>query len=155
MARRSIKLKTRIKVFERDNYTCQYCGAKPPEAILHIDHIVPWSKGGTNDMSNLITACSLCNLGKSDECIELPQVDEDSGGTFADGIEILCGWTVSRRTRALLDAYIRCFSFELVYKAFMEGYKKLGENYNMYDMCDLIFSIPTKCFSIMKGAGNG
>lgn len=61
-----IPARTRYMVLERDGYTCQYCGAKAPRAELHIDHIVPVSKGGTSDMSNLVTACAECNLGKSD-----------------------------------------------------------------------------------------
>ena len=61
-----IPARTRYMVLERDGYTCQYCGAKAPRAELHIDHIVPVSKGGTSDMSNLVTACVECNLGKSD-----------------------------------------------------------------------------------------
>ncbi len=64
--REPIPARTRYEVFERDGYTCQYCGAKAPDVELHIDHIVPVSKGGTNDMTNLVTACASCNLGKSD-----------------------------------------------------------------------------------------
>ena len=36
----------RFKVLNRDNFTCQYCGRKPPKVKLHIDHINPKSKGG-------------------------------------------------------------------------------------------------------------
>lgn len=64
--REAIPARTRYMVFERDGYTCQYCGAKAPSVELHVDHIVPVSKGGTSDMSNLVTACAECNLGKSD-----------------------------------------------------------------------------------------
>lgn len=63
--REPIPSRTRYEVFERDGYTCQYCGAKAPSVELHVDHIVPVSKGGTNDLSNLVTACAECNLGKS------------------------------------------------------------------------------------------
>lgn len=55
----------RFKIFTRDGYTCQYCGQKPPEVILHIDHRVPVSKGGDNDPMNLVTGCRDCNLGKA------------------------------------------------------------------------------------------
>jgi 5-methylcytosine-specific restriction endonuclease McrA len=41
-----------------------YCGRRAPEDRLHIDHIVPWSKGGTTVFDNLRTACDVCNLGK-------------------------------------------------------------------------------------------
>lgn len=64
--REPISSRKRFMVLERDGYTCQYCGARAPEARLHVDHIVPVSKGGTNDLDNLVTACEQCNLGKSD-----------------------------------------------------------------------------------------
>ena len=54
----------RFEVFKRDRFSCQYCGAAAPEAVLHCDHIHPVVEGGTNDLINLITACASCNLGK-------------------------------------------------------------------------------------------
>ena len=49
----------------RDNYTCQICGATVKDGVkLHIDHIVPVSKGGTNDINNLQVLCKQCNLEK-------------------------------------------------------------------------------------------
>ncbi len=62
--RKAISKKTRFEIFKRDLFTCQYCGATPPSAILHIDHIHPVAKGGKNGRENLITACQTCNLGK-------------------------------------------------------------------------------------------
>lgn len=57
----------RHEVFKRDNYTCVECGAtKKDGATLHIDHIIPVSKGGSDELSNLQTLCSDCNLNKSD-----------------------------------------------------------------------------------------
>jgi len=64
--RKSIAKKTRFEVFKRDSFTCQYCGRKSPDVLLVIDHIEPVSKGGTNDILNLITSCADCNAGKSD-----------------------------------------------------------------------------------------
>lgn len=64
---RQVPLKDRVRVFDRDNYTCQMCGATVEDgAKLHIDHIIPVSKGGTNELDNLQTLCFECNLGKSD-----------------------------------------------------------------------------------------
>ena len=67
MSRKAITKTARFEVFKRDKFTCQYCGASAPDVILEIDHIKPVSKGGTNDIINLITACRDCNRGKSDK----------------------------------------------------------------------------------------
>lgn len=55
----------RHEVFKRDNYRCKECGATNKETTLHIDHIVPVSKGGTDELDNLQTLCESCNLAKS------------------------------------------------------------------------------------------
>ena len=62
--RKQIGKKVRFEVFKRDSFTCQYCGSTPPKAILHVDHINPVALGGKNNLDNLITACSVCNIGK-------------------------------------------------------------------------------------------
>lgn len=64
MARERISKRTRFEVFKRDRFTCQYCGGKPPEVTLELDHIHPVAKGGTNDILNLCTSCKECNRGK-------------------------------------------------------------------------------------------
>lgn len=66
---RSINARLRFKVLNRDNFKCCACGASPakdPSVELHVDHIIPWSKGGETVIDNLQTLCSKCNLGKSD-----------------------------------------------------------------------------------------
>jgi len=66
MAKRTaIPKSIRFEVFKRDKFTCQYCGLSAPDVILEIDHIKPISKGGTNDILNLVTACRDCNRGKT------------------------------------------------------------------------------------------
>lgn len=64
--RKTITNKTRFEVFKRDSFTCQYCGGKAPDIVLNVDHIKPVSKGGKNDIINLITSCFECNSGKRD-----------------------------------------------------------------------------------------
>lgn len=68
-----MKAGVRFKIFERDNFTCQYCGRKPPEVILHCDHIHPVSKGGDDAEINLITSCRDCNLGKKAKILKNPK----------------------------------------------------------------------------------
>jgi hypothetical protein len=65
---RDPSLRLRFQVLLRDRFTCCGCGKSPATStgtILHIDHIVPWSKGGETVLENLRTLCSRCNLGKS------------------------------------------------------------------------------------------
>lgn len=69
MARKSISKKTRFEVFKRDGFKCQYCGISAPDAVLHVDHIDPVSKGGAHDMFNFLTSCQACNSGKSDRIL--------------------------------------------------------------------------------------
>jgi len=66
---RNINARIRFKVLKRDNFKCCACGASPakdPSVDLHVDHIIPWAKGGETVVDNLQTLCSKCNLGKSD-----------------------------------------------------------------------------------------
>ena len=60
-ARKNIPDKIRFEVFKRYLYVCQICGSKDR---LEIDHIVPVSKGGSDDPSNLQPLCYPCNRGK-------------------------------------------------------------------------------------------
>ena len=61
----AVSTRKRFEVFKRDAFTCQYCGRKPPDVTLHVDHVVPSSRGGADGMENLVTSCATCNLGKS------------------------------------------------------------------------------------------
>lgn len=65
--RKNLSKKVRFEIFKRDAFTCQYCGQSAPKVILEVDHIIPVSKGGDNDLTNLITSCRDCNRGKSDK----------------------------------------------------------------------------------------
>lgn len=65
--RRRLTAVAKEKIFIRDKYECQYCGSHED---LEIDHIIPLSKGGNNEDSNLITACHKCNNLKGDKDIK-------------------------------------------------------------------------------------
>ena len=65
--RREISDRQRFRILVRDGFRCMACGASPinqPGIELHVDHIVPWSKGGETTDDNLQCKCSKCNLGK-------------------------------------------------------------------------------------------
>ena len=53
----------RGRVLRRDGYICAYCG----QMANTVDHILPVSKGGTDDMENLVAACTSCNSRKSNK----------------------------------------------------------------------------------------
>lgn len=60
----------RFDVLCRDGFRCRYCGVSVEEgALLHVDHVMPKSKGGADSLDNLVTACLDCNLGKSDKVL--------------------------------------------------------------------------------------
>jgi hypothetical protein len=65
--RREISDRQRFRILVRDGFQCKSCGASPlikPGVELHVDHILPWSKGGETTDDNLETKCKQCNLGK-------------------------------------------------------------------------------------------
>ena len=68
--RDNISSKLRFDVFRRDKYVCQYCGACGPGVELEVDHVIPVSKGGTDNIDNLKTSCFNCNRGKGDNLKE-------------------------------------------------------------------------------------
>ncbi|MEK7486406.1 MAG: HNH endonuclease [Planctomycetota bacterium] len=55
---------SRLNVYKRDNFRCQYCGKVKNEEDLTIDHIFPKSRGGTCNWENCVTACVSCNTHK-------------------------------------------------------------------------------------------
>lgn len=62
---RAVSARLRYQVLERDRGRCVLCGARPADGVrLHVDHILPWSRGGRTTLENLQTLCALCNLGK-------------------------------------------------------------------------------------------
>lgn len=68
-ARKQISKKIRFEVFKRDDFRCQYCGNRPPQTTLEVDHIDPVANGGDNSINNLVTSCFDCNRGKSDRLL--------------------------------------------------------------------------------------
>lgn len=60
--KKPIPRELRKLVFERDNYTCRYCGQHADRP--HCDHVYPESRGGATELSNLVTACRKCNIQK-------------------------------------------------------------------------------------------
>ena len=61
---RNIPQETKYKVLRRDNCVCQICKKNISDEEINFDHIIPWSKGGSSDVSNIRLLCSECNKSR-------------------------------------------------------------------------------------------
>ena len=77
----------RWQILERDNFTCQYCGQRAPDAKLEIDHIIPVEEDGKDTEDNLITSCYACNRGKSGLMIRRKRASKRNPAKPYSGIE--------------------------------------------------------------------
>jgi 5-methylcytosine-specific restriction endonuclease McrA len=60
--RERIRVKfSRLNIYTRDNFRCQYCGVRFPTEQLTFDHVIPRSKGGKTTWDNIVTSCARCN----------------------------------------------------------------------------------------------
>lgn len=66
---RQIKF-NRSRIFQRDKYTCQYCGRQPGVQHLNLDHVKPRCLGGQSSWENVVCACIDCNTKKADKTLE-------------------------------------------------------------------------------------
>ncbi len=70
----AVSRRLRYEVLRRDNHTCRYCGGTATDVALTVDHVIPTALGGSDDPSNLVTACQPCNAGKSASSADAPIV---------------------------------------------------------------------------------
>jgi 5-methylcytosine-specific restriction endonuclease McrA len=54
-------------IFERDGYTCVYCGNRFGKKDLNLDHVIPQSQGGKTTWGNIVCSCRACNSFKADK----------------------------------------------------------------------------------------
>jgi len=59
---------TKKNILKRDGYTCQYCGTK--EGVMTVDHVIPKTRGGKDDWTNLVCACVKCNNKKGNRTLK-------------------------------------------------------------------------------------
>lgn len=91
--RTTLSVKTRFDVFKRDAFTCQYCGAHPPDVVLEADHINPVAAGGLNEPDNLVTSCFDCNRGKGDRLLsQVPKSLNDKAAEITEREAQLAGY---------------------------------------------------------------
>ena len=149
--RKAITKKTRFEVFKRDSFACQYCGKAAPDVVLHIDHINPVSKGGKNDLLNLITACEDCNSGKSDRLLDDDSMVAKQRAQLAElaekkeQLEMMISWRdgikniEESQVDIAADAFERAVSgFASVNDKGRSGLKKLIKSYGLNEVLDCI-----------------
>lgn len=101
---------TNTFLFARDDYQCQYCGRravelKPRESLTR-DHLIPLSRGGTNEWSNVVTACSPCNTRKANRLPQEIGMQPLQAPTEPHFVHL--SWAV-RRLTPIQAQYIRTF----------------------------------------------
>ena len=119
---------TNTFLFARDDYRCQYCGRsagelKPRESLTR-DHLMPLSRGGLNEWTNVVTACSSCNTRKANR---LP--DEIGMHPLHAPVEphfVHLSWAV-RRLTPIQAQYIRVFYGEATLKQLEELEKAVAK----------------------------
>ncbi len=101
---------TNTFLFARDRYTCQFCGRREAELgfreCLTRDHLVPISRGGTNEWSNVVTACSPCNTRKGNRLVQ--ECGMQLLSTPTEPHFVYLTWAV-RRLTPVQTKYIRLF----------------------------------------------
>jgi len=60
----------RFDVLEAGGFACHYCGRRPPEVELQVDHIEPISRGGLDERENMVASCADCNRGKASRILQ-------------------------------------------------------------------------------------
>lgn len=99
--RREVSARVRFEVLKRDKFACQYCGAKAPEVLLEVDHVVPVAGGGTNDIANLLSSCKPCNGGKGarllsdDTAITKQRAQMEELAARREQLELMMQWQTS------------------------------------------------------------
>lgn len=145
--RKEITKKMRFEVLKRDRFRCQYCGREAPDVVLNVDHIKPLSKGGTNEITNLITSCFDCNSGKSDielsddSAIKIKRRQIEELADRREQMEMMLQWE-QELTKEMIDgadvvaSIIEQMSGYEVYERGMRELRKLTMDFGVPAMCD-------------------
>ena len=164
MKRKSISKKLRFEIFKRDSFTCQFCGKSSPSVILEIDHILPVSKGGDNDILNLITTCFDCNRGKKNTLLPDQNVLEKQISQLKElnqkreQLELLVKWKKELRllSQKSLEHAIEIWEEKTPgYHLNHTGIQRLEKLLHKHGISDLIDAIQTSQIHHLKYDENG
>lgn len=131
--------KKRFQVLQRDNFRCQYCWKNGKDVSLEVDHIIPKSKWGKDDIDNLITCCRECNIGKWNEMIaenvniwklKLAEHENKMIKRFFKEWNKLGNWEINKKNLSFISGYVKlCYNYTDFYEKYLKGvvYKEITE----------------------------
>jgi hypothetical protein len=165
MAKRiAIPKSVRFEVFKRDSFKCQYCGRSAPEVVLHVDHIEAVAKGGDNDITNLITSCEPCNLGKGarrlddSTAVQKAKAQLDELQERREQLEMLMAWRTGLRDISE-DATQRAVIYWLEavpgYILNNPGQKELGKLVRKFGLDEVLIAIDEAASQYIKYQDSG
>ena len=93
---------SRVNIYARDKYRCQYCGEELPIVELTYDHVVPRAQGGRTEWTNIVTACTACNLRKGGRTPEQAGMKLRSRPVQPSWVPAI---TITVSTRSIPDAW--------------------------------------------------
>ncbi len=162
--RKSLSKKLRFEVFKRDSFTCQYCGKAAPNVVLEVDHIDPVSKGGGDDLLNLITSCFDCNRGKTnielndDSVVSKQRRQLELLQERREQIQLMFNWrkeldNLKSDTDEMVISYIenKIENFTLN----ESGKKKIPSLTKKYDLADILESVDLSASKYLRFDNDG
>lgn len=159
----AVSKRLRYEILRRDQHTCRYCGASAPDVPLTVDHVLPVALGGTDEATNLVTACRDCNAGKTSSSPDAPLVADVEAKALV--------WTralalaVQRREEKLEQKQALTEYFEIEWMGRYEVSVPLGDDWpetvhrfyalglsvsELDDAIDIAYRAPIKAASVWK-----
>jgi hypothetical protein len=135
MNRQPVSKRQRFEVFKRDHFTCQYCGAQPPDVVLVVDHILPVCQGGESSVDNLTTSCEMCNQGKAGKPLSHVPIRPDADLLYLETQQEIAELRRYQLARAERDSINR----SLVYTFQSLWCEQLPDSFNFMPSEDLLF----------------
>lgn len=163
--RKSTGKKVRFEVFKRDKFTCQYCGRKAPDVVLHVDHIAPVASGGGSELLNLTTSCSDCNAGKGarelsdDSAVAKQRAELERLAERREQIDMMLEWSrgLAESTEYEIEGFATRWG-ELVdeqYYVNERGYDNLKKWLRNFSLSDLLAAAETAASQYLKRDSDG
>ena len=158
--RKAINKKLRFEVLKRDKFTCQYCGKSAPDVVLEIDHIKPVSKGGANEIMNLITSCKDCNRGKSnielsdDSVVKKQQAQLQEIADRKEQLEMMLEWreSLNNLDENCVDAVANIFNDFTNWSVSEQGRKKIKKWIKDFSLIEVMDATETAIDTYYTGS---